>query len=463
MSAAELDLALEELRPLQGVQLQRVVQPDPRTVCLRLMRSWVLLGARPGRCRIHLLSDRPGALPPEPGPFCMLLRKVLLNSRLVSVQRQQDDRVVRLQFLGGTLLAQLVDRWADLLLLDPEDKILGSLTAVRGELQQGAPYVPLSPPPRRVDPAIRPWARSSADLEAHYRRLDRDSVLEGMRTRVRRALKKGRRTLKKVEGDLARCHEADQLRKWADLLMAQQSLVQGRGLSSVELPDLFEQDGPPVSIPLDPRLGVVDNAQALYRKQSRLTRGAEHVNRRLEAARQRVAALQDLAAALQEDSESTADEAELLRQVEALCPPSRRGKPRGGSAAGAARLPYHRFTSSDGLEVLVGRGARDNHQLTFQVARGNDHWLHVRDLPGCHGVVRTRGADPVPHRTLLEAATLVAHFSKVRAGDTVEVSHTRRKNVRPVTGAPGKVYVSDARTLRIKVEQERLDRLLGRG
>lgn len=461
---------LAEATELVGSQLQRVAQPDEHTVCLRLMRTWLQIGVQPGQGRLHQMSTRPRDLPAQAKAFCMLLRKVLLNSRLAALERLNNDRVVRLVFTGGVLLAELTPRRANLLLLEAGDKVLGSLLPLRPGLGVGEQYAAPSRPPhldRAATPREPRWT-SSAQVEDFFAGLGERLRLEGLARRVRRTLKKSRRTLTKVEADQARCQQGDRYRKWADLLMAQQSQVKGKGLTEVALPDLFE-GGEPVTIPLDPRLNAVKNAQRLYRQHRRLTTGLTHIGPRLEAANSRVMELQELLQTLEHpDTESSDTEPSntgfsdrVAEQVDALCP-ERPQQPRASKAGKVTRLPYRQFRSSQGLEILVGRGARDNHHLTFKVARGRDLWLHARDLPGCHGVVRLEGNQPPGHATLLDAATLVAHFSRVKAGQTVEITHTLRKNVRPVSGSPGKVYVSEAHTLRLVVDPERLAGLLKR-
>jgi len=462
LSEAELDLVLQELRPLTGVQLQKVVQPDAHTVCLRLMRTWILLGVKPRFCRVHLLSGRPGPLPADPPAFCMLLRKVLLNGRLVQARRLEGDRVVSLKFAAGSLVVELWDRRANMMLLDDGGVLLGALRPLRPGLEQGAPYQPPPPPPSRVrsgPPEPREGRRGSTELEVFYRDLVLDEERASLSRRVSRALKKARRRERKLADDLARCHEADRYRKWADLLMAQQS-TRVRGRDSVELPDLFDPDAGSVIIKLDPKLDLLGNAQRYYRKQRKLTAGVEHVQPRLEAARERVKALEDLRDELAAIKGPLPEG--LEERVVAQCPVRPRQQRPGRGPGPAPRLPYRKFRSNAGLEILVGRGARDNHQLTFKVARGRDLWLHTRDLPGCHGLVRLEGAQVPDHETLLDAATLVAHFSRVKTGQTVEITHTLRKNVRPVSGAPGKVYVSEGRTLRLVVDPERLAGALSR-
>ena len=115
-----------------------------------------------------------------------------------------------------------------------------------------------------------------------------------------------------------------------------------------------------------------------------------------------------------------------------------------------------RYRSSDGYEILVGRGARDNDQLTFRVARSQDTWLHAADYPGSHVVVRNHRRDAdVPHRTLVEAAQLAAHFSQARKDAKVAVNYTQRKFVsKPKAAAPGLVRLSSFRTLLVEPREE---------
>ena len=99
-----------------------------------------------------------------------------------------------------------------------------------------------------------------------------------------------------------------------------------------------------------------------------------------------------------------------------------------------ARKPYREFTTSSGSAVLVGRSAADNDELTLRVARGNDLWLHTRDAPGSHVVLRlARGAEP-DEEDVLDAAHLAAHFSPLRESRRVAIHVARRKRVHKPRG-----------------------------
>jgi predicted ribosome quality control (RQC) complex YloA/Tae2 family protein len=112
-------------------------------------------------------------------------------------------------------------------------------------------------------------------------------------------------------------------------------------------------------------------------------------------------------------------------------------------------------TSSDGLEILVGKTARDNDRLTFRLAGPEDFWLHAQGFPGAHVVVRSGSAKHLPERTLREAAALAAWYSDARAQGAVEVHWTRRKNVRRARKAgAGTVTLKRFETVRVKPASE---------
>ena len=97
-----------------------------------------------------------------------------------------------------------------------------------------------------------------------------------------------------------------------------------------------------------------------------------------------------------------------------------------------------RSESIEGFEVLVGRGDRENDELTFRVGEPRDFWLHVAGQPGSHVIVRNpEGLEQLPRAVLEQAARLAAWHSKSRhARGKVEVHLCRVADVRKPRGAP---------------------------
>jgi predicted ribosome quality control (RQC) complex YloA/Tae2 family protein len=106
-----------------------------------------------------------------------------------------------------------------------------------------------------------------------------------------------------------------------------------------------------------------------------------------------------------------------------------------------------RFYSVNGTEILVGRNARQNDHITFNIAGASDLWLHARDVPGAHVVIRS-GGQPVDNETLQAAAQLAAYYSKRRGDGAVPVAVTQRRFVTRIPGGrPGQVHFRQEETL----------------
>ena len=126
--------------------------------------------------------------------------------------------------------------------------------------------------------------------------------------------------------------------------------------------------------------------------------------------------------------------------------------PKGARKKAASEVAgARRYRSSDGYEILVGRAARDNDNLTFRVARPHDLWLHAADYPGSHVVVRNPTRADIPHRTIVEAAQLAAAFSQAKRDAKVDVHYTQRKFLaKPKGAAPGLVRMSSFRSITVE-------------
>lgn len=480
LNAAELERILAHHREhLLGARLQRVRQSaeQPDTLLLTThggggTLDWVLCTRSPWRRMLP--TRRRHSSPAAPDAFVMLARKHLLGARIVGIEHVADDRwfVLRTRRADecGGLAAHLFGRAAAVMLLGPDDRILGRWPPARMEAE---PIWHPPPPPDGPSPPLRPgidltrpgWA---ADLEAQYDlAIARSAALQDVdrvRQGVARALRRVLRRRDALMADLERIDEAPSLRHRGDLLQTARGRVT-RGASEVTVLDHTLAGSPPVTVPLDPALDLQENIDRVYHAARRLDRGSDRVLERLQAAEDEAEALEQamgrLDEALAEEGstaprdvgrtgrveQASADAAALLERLAPGETPQARARKRAGASP---RLPYIRYLASTGHEILVGRGRGDNDTLTVRIARGHDLWLHAEDWAGAHVVIRRRRDESVPPTAIEEAALLAAHHSRGRSDTTVGVRVTERKHVRKARGmAPGRVYVAAARTVEV--------------
>lgn len=201
-------------------------------------------------------------------------------------------------------------------------------------------------------------------------------------------------------------------------------------------------EGEPLRIALDPTLSPVEQAQRNFKRAGKLARAAEFVPARRAQLAADLAFLDQLSTdlALAENQPQIAAVVSEL-QSSGLLP----HKPGQAKPVRAAMSLLRYFTPS-GVEIVVGRNARQNDHLTFTVAGAADLWLHARDVPGAHVIVRS-GGQPVDEATLEAAAQLAAYYSPRRGDRAVPVSITPRRYVsRMAGGRPGQVNFRQAET-----------------
>ena len=308
------------------------------------------------------------------------------------------------------------------------------------------------------------WQRESfatlAEAEAICReeilaRAGLDRLRRDLVRKLGRAAKKNRTLLARLEKDETRFSAADELQRNGELLTAALDTFGGgrkkRGLESVTVEDFYKPGSNKVEIPLDPKMTLVQNAQSFFRRYRRSVRGFESVQTRLEPVRLGSAFIEELLSAAElaetvDELLAVEQDAQTAKLWSAPVVREQAGRKGGGdqTIAGVIRLK-----SADGMEILVGRSARGNDQVTFKLAGPEDFWLHAGGMPGSHVVVRNpERLEKLPPRTLQQAAGLAAHYSRGRRSKSVDVHLTRRKSVkRPKGAAPGLVTLKRFETV----------------
>jgi predicted ribosome quality control (RQC) complex YloA/Tae2 family protein len=273
---------------------------------------------------------------------------------------------------------------------------------------------------------------------------------EALRARLgaalRAAAERTRRRLDRQEEEWREVEAADGLREAGELLLAFGHLVP-RGAATARLPS-FEDPARTVPVALDPSLTPAANAQRLLRRYRKAHRAQAELAARLEAGRAEQARLEALSQAVARArglAELEAIEAELAAR--GLFPTRPTGdraaeRRRAGAppaASGPAPAPLE-FAAPGGWRILVGRSAAGNDHLTGRLARPGDIWLHARQMPGSHVLLRPPaegGAEGTPvEQAILAAARCAAYFSAGRHAASVPVDWTERRHVWKPAGAP---------------------------
>ncbi|MEY2719904.1 MAG: hypothetical protein RLZZ273_1270 [Bacteroidota bacterium] len=245
-------------------------------------------------------------------------------------------------------------------------------------------------------------------------------------------------TLRNLGLDQARDNRAADYKRFGDLLMSQ-SNVQISGLTSIEVHDYVADAS--VSIALQPKSSLLENAQRYYEKSRSALRASQERQRRMPALERERDRLRQL---LQRASTavSITELPELPSQLKPM------------DAKNPTKPPeeqFRTFVIDDQHTLYVGKSAANNDQLTMKFARQQDWWLHVRGASGSHAVLRGVLGPKVPKQVLETAAAITAYYSQARNASYVPVVYTQRKHVRKPKGANvGAVVIDREQTVMVK-------------
>ncbi|MEA3455553.1 MAG: NFACT RNA binding domain-containing protein, partial [Campylobacterota bacterium] len=98
-------------------------------------------------------------------------------------------------------------------------------------------------------------------------------------------------------------------------------------------------------------------------------------------------------------------------------------------------------------KVFVGRNSSENQKL-LELAKANDLWMHIRDVPSSHVIIRTDKQN-LPQSVIEAAAKLCVDFSVKNPGE-YEVDYTKRKFVKVQEGS--NVFYNKYDTIRVRKE-----------
>ncbi len=299
--------------------------------------------------------------------------------------------------------------------------------------------------------AQSPAPTVSAALERCFGSRDRQDRLNQKSAAMVKLLKnhieRCEKKLAQQEEDLSNAAKMEEYRLMGELINANLWQLK-KGQAEAVLPNFYDEEGGTLTVPLDIQLTPVQNAQRYFKKyqKARTTRemAAEQHEETLQELNCLEGMLLDVGKCVGE-SELEEIRAELQSTGYVKKASSRREK-----RALPKSKPYH-YRSADGIDIFVGKNAAQNERLTGD-ARPNETWLHAKDMPGSHVIIKAEGH--IPETTMAQAATLAAWYSKGQHSSMVPIDYTLKRYVKKIPGgATGMVTYTNQKTAYMTVTE----------
>lgn len=249
--------------------------------------------------------------------------------------------------------------------------------------------------------------------------------------------------------------QAEHYQRYGELLLANLAQAEKK-VDAFIVTDFYDPQQSKIEIPAVNQSSAQEAAEIYFKKARKAKHGLASINSRLPEIENQIfnlkIVLKKLSTLIQpQQLESIKSELGLKTEIKEEKPqqPATAKKKASEKSIPGTR----RYRSSDNYEILVGRTSRDNDHLTLRVAKSFDFWFHAADYPGSHVVLRNPKRQPVPQRSIIEAAQLAAKFSQANnvTGARVAVNYCEKKFVtKPKGFGPGQVRLASFKTVMVE-------------
>ncbi|PJD97291.1 MAG: hypothetical protein CK425_04020 [Parachlamydia sp.] len=435
LSHLEITALVQELRPLLlHAHFLDAWEEGPRKIYLSFktpdqQTHTLLLCFQEPFLRFHLVSQK------SKWQQLGLSKKLFFHlegSHLTHLDQVNDDRILSLSFAKGkdtfSLVVEFFSKRPNLFLLEKDLTILAVLNPVHTSTYQ-------VPKPPVKSTAYSDQILSNRTIERKYAILEEEAEFEKEKSKLHREMqekcKRGQRQIEKNREELKYLSQWPQTQHQAELLQANLYRLK-KGMTSVRVQDWL-QEGAEIELTLDSRKNPAEIVHGLYKKVKKMRGGLE---RCAKSSEQAASSLEQWQKALQTlEQASHWDDLQSIRKTWKISEPDAKER-------SLPTLPYHEYTSTKGVKIWVGKGAKENEKLTFSYAKGSDWWLHVRDFPGAHVVIRTLKGQRPDEGTLNDAFQIALAYSKAKDRGVVDILLTQCKYVTRAKQKTGQVHVS---------------------
>ena len=361
-------------------------------------------------------------------PFDTLLHSLLSGSKLISVDVPNDDRILRFTIAPKSsykdkiiyLQLEFTGKNTNAILIDDNEVIIEALRHIDADssfrvIRPGMEL--LSIPPFERTEETKEITDIDEYLEEKYKQIQAKRLLELKKQKLSVTAKKAKKfaqLLEKLPDEIKLAEQEQEYKSYGNLILA--NLYQIKPYETTL--KTFDFEGNEISIKLPKKTKVNRMPDYYFNLSKRAKSKAKNVYIEYENLSSKKAFYENIYYAL--------EQATTPYELELLVP--KRAK----SLRKKEKLREGELFWIEGYKVLVGRNSNENQKL-LEIAKANDLWMHIRDVPSSHVIIKTDKQN-LPDSVIESAAKLCVDFSVKNPGD-YEVDYTKRKFVKVQEGS----------------------------
>ncbi len=277
------------------------------------------------------------------------------------------------------------------------------------------------------------------------------AITKTIANNIRRAQKK----LDILQGELKEAEEREKLKIAGDLITANLYRV-NKGDEKLVAENFYDKDFGKIEIKLDSKLTPSQNATRYYTKYKKAKNTEIYATRQIEITLNELEYLESVLYSVS-NAQTPSHLAEIRRELAANGYIKNEANKRKKEKNIESSKPYE--FEYNGYTMYVGRNNIQNDMLTLKMSRSRDLWLHAKNIPGSHTLVKFKGEE-FPNDVIEVAASLAAFYSKGKNSPYLEVDYCPVNHVKKPNGAkPGMVIYEGYNTAFVKPDGELAEKL----
>ncbi|HHH20037.1 MAG TPA: DUF814 domain-containing protein [Campylobacterales bacterium] len=376
-------------------------------------------------------------------PFDTLLHTLVSSAKIIEITLPNNDRILRLTLAPKSsykekriaLQFEFTGRYTNAILIDDNEVVIEALRHIDAEssFRVIRPGVELQAiPPVERQHLDQPIDNVDDYLSEKYRAFEAKRI-QGLKRQKLLTVSKKRDKLQKLWDKLPNpeslAKEEQRYQNYGNLILA--NLYQIKPYDTQLTTYDFEGNSITISLPK----GILPNriSEYFFNQAKRMRNKAKNIHIEQENLSTQINFYTNMYHAIKQAKET--------HELELLMP--KRGK----SKRKKEKVKECEMFWIDDYKVLIGRNSKEN-QLLLRSAKSNDLWMHIRDIPSSHLIIRTDKQN-LPDSVIEKAAKLCVDFSLTQAGD-YEVDYCKRRFVKIQEGS--NVEYDKYQTLRVRKE-----------
>ena len=361
-------------------------------------------------------------------PFDTLLHSLLSGSKLLKVEVPNSDRILRFtiapksSYKDKTIYLQFefTGKNTNAILIDENEVIIEALRHIDADssfrvIRPGMELLDI--PPHKRDEKSEEIKDIDAYLEAHYEHIQHKRLLEMKKQKLSITKKKSQKLeklLNTLPNEDSLKKEENKYKNYANLILSNLYKIKPYDTKL----QTYDFEGNEITIKLPKNIKTNRISDYYFNLSKRAKSKAKNVYIEKENLESKKAFYDNIYYALQQAKEPYELELLVPKKAKSL---RKKEKLREGEL----------FWIED-YKVMVGRNSNENQKL-LSMAKSNDIWMHTREIPGSHVIIRTDKQN-LPDSVILAAAKLCVDFSTDMPGNYL-VDYTKRKFVKIQEGS----------------------------